>query len=284
MRPALRHTLSRDLGWWVHLTGLYNGQLASVGRPRPAPSSFWATDASTDWGMGGFCDGEYFAVSWKQLRDMEQEPFYPFREDVENSEHINYLELFAVYWALTKWGSRLHGMTIPMWVDNTAAIAMSNQFKGTQVHVRLLKQILALCVTFNVRIYARYINTKDNVLADLLSRGDLPAFHRARQAWRNMDVMDKDREDWMLAGVEVDSLDKDYGPYDVAACCDEWGRNSHLCVYWTEAMDCLCQDWAGRNVLSNPPFSRALEILAHALSAKFASQLGPRPPLSCRSG
>jgi hypothetical protein len=89
-----------------------------------------------------------------------------------------------------------------------------------------------------------------------------------------MDVMDKDREDWMLAGVEVDSLDKDYGPYDVAACCDEWGRNSHLCVYWTEAMDCLCQDWAGRNVLSNPPFSRALEILAHALQCKVREPVG----------
>jgi hypothetical protein len=149
-----RRRLELDLKWWFPLTKIYNNEAVIVGAPRHVPSSFWATNASTSWGMGGVFDGDYFAVSWKEGAAMEKEPGYPFQPDNELPGHINYLELFAVFWALKLWGSRLSGMIIPMWVDNTTALAMANKLKGTTVHIPLLRRILALCVRFNVRVQA----------------------------------------------------------------------------------------------------------------------------------
>jgi hypothetical protein len=56
-------------------------RVASIGMQiarRPSSYSFFATDASTSWGMGGFCDGMSFSVSWEELRAMRvQRHFYP---------------------------------------------------------------------------------------------------------------------------------------------------------------------------------------------------------------
>jgi hypothetical protein len=93
-----------------------------------------------------------------------------------------------------------------------------------------------------MRVQARYINTKDNILADHLNRGDLRAFRRAYKIWLAMDAMDKDREDWMLKSSEVATIDQEVGPFDIAACCDNRGKNAHLCTFSTEEMDCRLQD------------------------------------------
>jgi hypothetical protein len=82
-------------------------------------------------------------------------------------------------------------MTIPMWEDNTTALAMAYKRKGTTVQVPLRRRILAICVRFNVRVQARYINTKDNILAFHLSRGDRRAFRKAYKLWLAMELWTK---------------------------------------------------------------------------------------------
>jgi hypothetical protein len=78
----------------------------------------------------------------------------------------------------------------------------------------------------------------------------------------------------MLAASEVEALDVKWGPFNVAACCDNRGRNSHLCVFWTEEEDCRRKDWAQMNAICNPPFSLAFEIIAHFLQCKLRQPLG----------
>jgi hypothetical protein len=118
----------------------------------------------------------------------------------------------------------------------------------------LLKEILRLQLLFDVRSKVRYINTKDNILSDLVSRGEEDKFLEARTAWMNQDVQQADRENWQILPVEAKSLDSQLGPFNVAACCDVWGANSHLVTFWMAESDCLRQDWDGRNVLCNPPY------------------------------
>ena len=46
---------------------------------RVTTARFFATDASTNEGMGGFFNGAWFGISWASfLRDFPQLPYYPF--------------------------------------------------------------------------------------------------------------------------------------------------------------------------------------------------------------
>jgi hypothetical protein len=263
-----------DLHWWCLALKAYNGKAVQVGAPRVVPSSFFSTDACTSRGMGGFFDGRWFSISWVLVRAMKQELFFPFRSECKESSMINYLELFAVYWALKLWGYLLRSLCVPARCDNTVACVMVGDLRGTLPHVPLLKEILRLQLLYDVRFRVRYIKTKDNILSDLVSRGEEDKFFEARTAWMNQDVQQADREDWQILPVEAKSLDSQLGPFDVAAYCDVWGANSHLVTFWTAESDCLRQDWDGRNVLCNPPFSIALLILLHFLMCKLRCPAG----------
>eukprot|EP00959_Pyramimonas_sp_CCMP1952_P370148 7751956-Pyramimonas_sp.AAC.1 len=85
----------------------------------PLTSMFGSWDASsTEWGMGGFLDGEYFAISWEKIKSFPNNPsFFPAWGD-EEKDQIAYLELFAGYWFLRKWAKRLSGWTAIVFTDN----------------------------------------------------------------------------------------------------------------------------------------------------------------------
>jgi hypothetical protein len=51
-----------DLLWCLKLIHLYNGKEVSIGAMRYVPFSFFSTDASSSWGMGGFLDGKSFSM------------------------------------------------------------------------------------------------------------------------------------------------------------------------------------------------------------------------------
>jgi len=263
-----------DLAWWCTAVRAYNGLAVQVGVPRLVPSSFFSTDACTSWGMGGFFDGRWFSVSWEVIRRMPQTGFFPFREGCPESGMINYLELFAIYWALRLWGYLLRGFCIPARCDNTVACVMVGDLRGTLPHVPLLKEILRLQLHYDVRFKVRYIDTKANILSDLCSRDEMDAFQIERASWLKQDVRQADFEDYQLAPPEAQSLDEQVGPFNVAACCDVWGANSHFMKFWTKEMDCRLQDWDGLNVLCNPPFSIILSILIHFLRCKLRCPVG----------
>eukprot|EP00976_Prorocentrum_cordatum_P025445 516823-Prorocentrum_minimum.AAC.4 len=54
-----------------------------------------AGDTSTTWGMGGFLDGDRFAISWAQLRDWPNNPACFPSWDCKDKHQLAYLELFA---------------------------------------------------------------------------------------------------------------------------------------------------------------------------------------------
>jgi hypothetical protein len=59
--------------------------------------------------MGGFFGGKYFSKSWVEMADMQAASYFPDLSDETGTGHVNYLELFAVFWALTMRGNYMAG-------------------------------------------------------------------------------------------------------------------------------------------------------------------------------
>ena len=67
--------------------------------------------------------------------------------------------------------------------------------------------------------------------------------------------------------AEFQRWSESFGPFDVDACCDPKGANSHCTRFWS---DCLSEQWRGLFVWCNPPFTcprTSIEsILTHFVS------------------
>ena len=86
----------------------------------------------------------------------------------ESKEHINVLELKAAFYALKCFGKNIHDEELLFRIDNTTAIAYINKMGGIQ-HAKLQnlsKNIWEWCEKRNIWIFACYINTKENEIAD----------------------------------------------------------------------------------------------------------------------
>eukprot|EP00854_Cymbomonas_tetramitiformis_P034429 gene34429-biopygen29549 len=259
--------LSKDLRWLAKMLDTNNGQ-AVVLNKRPVVRDFFAVDAAgeeaVDGGMGGFFGGRWFSVKWEEVKRWRVLPSSPFRD--EASSHINYLELFVIFWALKLWGHLLRGCKIVLWSDNESARLMTENLWGKATFIPLLKEILLLTVKHDLRIVTRRISSKANGLADALSRSEMSRFFELLRAWSRRDAP-RDLDDWMVNEWLWDKA-RVFGPFAVDACCDEMGANSRCFSWWSMVDSCLSKQWRGLNVYCNPPFSLLLEILTHFLSEK----------------
>ena len=263
-----------DLKWWSRVVTAQGTRKMIVGIAFPVASVLWTTDASTGWGLGAFFQGSHLAVSWDEIRGMQKHPVFPFR--CVASSHINYLELFAVYWSLRAWGHLMTGLCMPLYTDSMVVKGMLAKFSGEPVFIPLLKEIYVMLLRKDIRIRPFYINTKDNTLADCASRGAVAdeEFQVALSAWKASSVVSIDRDDWQFSPVEVSGLDLEFGPYEVDATADVTGSNAHFEIFWHTGDDCRSHDWAGRNVFCNLPFSIMFSIFVHFIKCKLASPLG----------
>jgi hypothetical protein len=242
---------------------------------RPLTQGFAAWDASTHWGMGGYLDGTYFSISWADLAAGMHGPveaIFPFR-DIPTS-HINYLELFAGYWFIKLWGARLRGHSLVCRTDSTATEGMLKRLWGKAPFIPLLKRIFTLLVRYDLSLDVHFIGTKDNLLADLLSRGRMVAFHAASALYKTGLGYIADQEDWQLMQHVFATFDHLYGPFMIDACVDEFRRNSHCARSWTAHDDCMKQQWHGLTVFCNGPFSMLLAIIMHFLKCKMEEPVG----------
>ena len=263
--------LALDLAWWGKVLSSCEGAKRTLDRKQVLPVYF-TLDASTDVGMGGFLEGKWFAVTWKEIRRMQQKPVYPF--GTLESSHINYLELFAVYWALVVWGRLLRGCAVPIRTDSTTVEAMLRKWWGQATFIPLLKEIFILCVKWDVELVPSYINTKVNVLSDSLSRQQWDIFWVALAEWRVLRRTSRDDDDWRLMDQVFEGLDREFGPFKRDACCDVMGANRHLEAHWTWEDDARTTDWDAETSYCNPPFSIILQILLRFLICKERCQVG----------
>ena len=292
-RLGVSRGLRLDLDFWLRLLRTYNGQAVKLVR-QVMHTDFFAVDSSGKIGMGGYLAGLYFAVTWDEVRAWPVTDFSPFRD--EASSHINYLELYVIYYALYLWGERLRGYEVLIWTDNTTAEAMVGHLWGKKDFIPLLKEIWLLMVKYDVRLRPLPIRSKANKESDALSRQDWVAFadsvglprayaralseqrpwamellqqHALRQA-----SLVTDYDDWMIAFWAFHDLWKAFGPFEWDGAVDIWASNTYCKGGWSIRDDATRQDWDEMSVYCNPPYSCILDFLVRFLFCKMRSPLG----------
>lgn len=91
-------------------------------------------------------------------------------------QHINYLELLAIFNALKCFAKKFTSCKIVLKVDNTTAISYINRMGGIQYPKlnNLARNIWQWCEKRDIWIYASYIKSEDNFMADSESRLSFP--------------------------------------------------------------------------------------------------------------
>lgn len=87
-------------------------------------------------------------------------------------QHINYLELNAAFLALKTFTSNIKNCEILLRIDNTTAISYINRMGGVQYpHLNwAARNIWKYCERKNLFVFASYIKSSQNVIADAESR------------------------------------------------------------------------------------------------------------------
>ena len=92
---------------------------------------------------------------------------------------IEYLELFGLLAGILTWSWELKNCRIVVFCDNQAVVAMVNSLTSSCPNCLQLLCILVLNgLVHNRRVFARYVNTKSNHLADSLSQLDFTRFRK----------------------------------------------------------------------------------------------------------
>ena len=84
---------------------------------------------------------------------------------------IAYLELFAICVVVHAWQDQLHNLRFMLFCDNQSVVNMINQTTSKCRNcMHLIRKLTLLSLCINARIFATYVSTHDNYLADYLSR------------------------------------------------------------------------------------------------------------------
>ena len=124
------------------------------------------TDASGRIGFGGIRMGtDFFMGIWPT----------EFLQTCNPS--IEYLELYAVTVAVMLWIKLYSNKRICIFVDNISIKSMINNTTSSCKNCMVLIRLIVLeCLTWNMRLFSKYVRTKDNYFADALSRNQINRF------------------------------------------------------------------------------------------------------------
>ena len=119
------------------------------------------TDSSKNpkLGCGGWCESNWFFVKWNEQFVIDHDP------------SIAYLDLYALAIGVKLWMGKFRNKRILIHCDNQAVVQMVNNNTSSCPHcMKLIRIIVLESLIQNVRIYAKFIDTKSNAIADSLSR------------------------------------------------------------------------------------------------------------------
>lgn len=172
--------------------------------------------------------------------------------------HINTLELLAAFYGLKIFASNLKNSNILLRIDNTTAIAYINKMGGIQFpHLNnIARDIWQWCEKRNLHLFASYIQSSKNVIAD----------SESRQA-HNIDT------EWELAPYAFQQIIFSFGmpAFDLFAS----NQNNKCPRYasWkldpnSEIVDAFTFSWENINFYAFPPFSIISKVLHKIKSDK----------------
>ena len=156
-----------DLVIWqsfINDASIYSRPFLDYSRHLVANQLDFFTDASGKHGFGGVCSNAWMYGVWPEWL-------------LQLKPSIEYQELYAVVAAALAWLSRFSNNRIIIFCDNQSVVHMINNTSSSCPNCMLLIRILVLhSLKYNIRVFARYVNTKLNRCADLISQGKIQLF------------------------------------------------------------------------------------------------------------
>lgn len=232
----LSHDAINDLAWWQrNILTSYNDIKQSNFR-----LEIFTDSSLTGWGA---CCGE--------------EKTHGFWSPTEKNNHINYLELRAIFYGLKCFACDLRDCRILIRADNTTAISYVNKMgsiRFPQLNL-LARDIWQWCELRNIFLFASYINSKSNLQADAESR-----------------VVEEDTE-WALSHEAFATIQRNLGPPDVDLFASSINKKCSTYVSWRRdpgslAIDAFTLKWTDLNFYAFPPFCLILRVIQKIVQDK----------------
>ena len=155
-----------DLGVWLRFLNspqVYSRPFTEFEQVS-AKDIFMYSDASGKLGFGALCGSSWLYGKWDQ-GFLDERP------------STKYQELYALTAAVLTWIHHFRNKHIWLFCDNISVVHMINTTaSGCTNCMVFLRLVVLQGLVYNVRISAKYVSSKDNFLADSLSRLDLRRF------------------------------------------------------------------------------------------------------------
>lgn len=225
----LADSLSADFKWWQIILPVAQN---SIKLENFAMEIF--SDASCS-GWGIFYNGQKSRGLWS---------------DDEKHFHINYLELLATFFALKCFASTVKNCNILCRIDNTTAIAYINRMGSIQFPElnRLSREIWMWCEHRNIFLFASYIKSSENTIADEQSR-----------------ILEIETE-WELNDSSFQVIQKKFGTPDIDLFASRVNTKCKHFVSWLRdpycyRVDAFTLNWKDLFFYAFPPFCLILKVL-----------------------
>lgn len=177
--------------------------------------------------------------------------------NIEQKLHINLLELMAAFFGLKIFAKDLRCCQILLRIDNTTAISYINRMGGIRFpHLNsLAKEIWQWCEERNLFIYASYISSKDNEIADSESRRTHP------------DI------EWEIKDKAFQKIKHFFGTPYIDLFASRINKKCNIYISWQKdpdahAVNAFTLDWNNINFYAFPPIAVILKMLRKIISDK----------------
>lgn len=221
--------LQEDFSWWINTIKTAINPI----REDNYTLEIYSDASKTGWGVA--CGEKTASGQWSTE---------------ENTKHINFLELLAAFFGLKIFASKLSNCQILLSIDNTNAISYVNRMGGVRfLHLhKLTRDIWAFCEKRNIYIYASYISSRDNEIADAESRRLHP-----------------DTE-WELSNRAFESIVNNFGNPEIDLFATRLNTKCHKYVSWHRdpgacAVNAFTLNWNNLKFYAFPPFSIVAKTL-----------------------
>lgn len=164
-RTRIPSSIKQDIQYFIKWCVRFNGVVFCDPLQQPQPDTTLFCDASLQAGAA-WCDRDFVYSNWEaDFPSISQQPIFV-------------KEMCAVLLAVRRWCKRWQFKRVHIYTDNKGVEwALRTGTTRNPFANQLLKDILWLMAWHNVTCHVHYVNTKDNYIADSLSRLDDPAYH-----------------------------------------------------------------------------------------------------------
>ena len=157
-RIVIDAEFKKDVEWWLKYIKTFDGTSIIWMLHEEQSHISAATDASLQ-GLGGFCGKQYFKCRVpKKLR---------------GKNYIAQLEMWAIVILFKIWSKEFTGRNLLIECDNQVVCSVLTSGRSyNQALLELMREVVYIACTYKFEYRLKYIESKNNVIPDLLSRWD----------------------------------------------------------------------------------------------------------------